>query len=385
MAPPLTQDGPLRPPAGRALVFVGFMGAGKSTAARRLARTLGLQVVDADATIAEHSACRSTAASPSRARRRSARRGASSCSSCSSAPTAASSRSAAARCTPSASAPRSPPHHRAARRRRERAWERAAGRGRPLARDRAGVRAAVPARAGRSTMAAADASCRPTGATASRALPSILALARPGAATGTRLLWATSASGDYPVFVGRGLLGARALAGPRAGASSSTDDHVGRATPSALGELAARIEIAAGRAAQDARDRRTRLERAGRPRHDARDHLVALGGGVVGDLAGLLRGDLPARRAGRAGADDARRAGRLGLRRQDRRRPAEGQELRRRLPPAASVVTDVRRRSQTLPREERAAGYAEVLKTALIAGGDAVGARAPRRRPPTPT
>jgi len=35
MAPPLTHDGPLRPPAGRALVFVGFMGAGKTTAARR--------------------------------------------------------------------------------------------------------------------------------------------------------------------------------------------------------------------------------------------------------------------------------------------------------------------------------------------------------------
>jgi shikimate kinase len=54
MAPPLTPGGPARAPQGRALVFVGFMGAGKTTAARRLAKTFGLEVVDADAAIAEH-------------------------------------------------------------------------------------------------------------------------------------------------------------------------------------------------------------------------------------------------------------------------------------------------------------------------------------------
>ena len=66
--------------------------------------------------------------------------------------------------------------------------------------------------------------------------------------------------------------------------------------------------------------------------HD--DHVVALGGGVVGDVAGFCaavyqRGVPVVQRA-----DDAGRPGRLGLRRQDRRRPAGGQELRRRLPPA---------------------------------------------------
>ena len=39
-----------------------------------------------------------------------------------------------------------------------------------------------------------------------RALPAIRALAELPA--GTKLLWAASASGEYPVFVGRGLLGA---------------------------------------------------------------------------------------------------------------------------------------------------------------------------------
>ena len=51
---PADAERPLRAPAGRALVFVGFMGAGKTTAARRLARRSGWSVVDADATIAEH-------------------------------------------------------------------------------------------------------------------------------------------------------------------------------------------------------------------------------------------------------------------------------------------------------------------------------------------
>jgi shikimate kinase len=54
MVPPLTQGVRPAPPAGRALVFTGFMGAGKTTAARRLAKAFGLEVTDADAAIAEH-------------------------------------------------------------------------------------------------------------------------------------------------------------------------------------------------------------------------------------------------------------------------------------------------------------------------------------------
>ena len=53
-----------------------------------------------------------------------------------------------------------------------------------------------------------------------------------------------------------------------------------------------------------------------------RDDLVlAFGGGVVGDLAGLLRRHLPAGGAAGAGADDPGRPGGLRLRRQDRRGP----------------------------------------------------------------
>ena len=64
----------------------------------------------------------------------------------------------------------------------------------------------------------------------------------------------------------------------------------------------------------------------------------------------LLRPHLPARRPGRPGADHAGRPGRLRLRRQDRRRPARGQELRRRLPPAGGGDRRHRRRSRRLPR-----------------------------------
>ena len=83
----------------------------------------------------------------------------------------------------------------------------------------------------------------------------------------------------------------------------------------------------------------------------------------------LLRPPLPARRPGRAGADHAGRPGRLRLRRQDRRRPARGQELRRRLPPAGRGRSPTPATLATLPPEELAAGFVEALKTGLLAGG----------------
>ena len=99
------------------------------------------------------------------------------------------------------------------------------------------------------------------------------------------------------------------------------------------------------------------------------DHVVALGGGVVGDLAGFCAHTYQRGVPGRPGADHARRPGRLRLRRQDRRRPARGQELRRRLPPAGGGARRHRDARDACRRQELAAGFVEVLKTGLLAGG----------------
>ena len=160
-----------------------------------------------------------------------------------------------------------------------------------------------------------------------QALPAIRALAE--APAGTKLLWA----GEYPVFVGEGLLGSGMW--PQPGRRFLvTDATVGARYADLLRAGRGRGAPRAGGAPQDAGQRRPRAARAGergdgprRPRGRARRR-----GGRR--RRGLLRGDLPARRAGRPRPDDARRPGRLGLRRQDRGRPARGQELRRRLPPA---------------------------------------------------
>ena len=148
-----------------------------------------------------------------------------------------------------------------------------------------------------------------------------------------------------------------------------SDETVPRSTGSGWGSWRAPPRSRPGRATRRSRAPSASGASSSPPAITRADHVVALGGGVVGDLAGLLRGHLPARRAGRAGPDDARRAGRLRLRRQDRGGPARGEELRRRLPPARGRDRRPRRCSRRCPHAEFAAGWVEVLKTALIAGG----------------
>ena len=104
--------------------------------------------------------------------------------------------------------------------------------------------------------------------------------------------------------------------------------------------LAGHARRAARRAPQEHRTRPSaccaRWRGAGMQR--TRHGLSRSGAASSGDLGGLLRGDLPAWSRGRAGSDDGRRAGRLRLRRQDRRRPSRGEELRRRVPSAGRGV-----------------------------------------------
>jgi shikimate kinase/3-dehydroquinate synthase len=204
-----------------------------------------------------------------------------------------------------------------------------------------------------------------------------------------RLLWAESASGEYPVFVGRGLLGDAHLPAlwPFDHAASRpfcvTDETVGQLYGEQLGEPAKSIAIPPGESAKTlaTAERVWReLARAGMTRAD---HVVALGGGVVGDLAGFcaatyqrgvavvqipttLVAQVDSAYGGKTGVDLPEAKNYVGAYHQ----------------PAAVIVDPDT--LDTLPTAELNAGWVEVLKTALIAGGELwerVSAEAPCRPP----
>jgi shikimate kinase/3-dehydroquinate synthase len=223
---------------------------------------------------------------------------------------------------------------------------------------------------------------RPTGSedpgVAVRALPALRALAgatRPS----TRLLWASARSGEYPVVIASGLLGesdggAAALGDlwplerSRSRPFLVTDEIVGRLYGARLGAQAASIAIAPGEGAKTLRSAERvwrELAAAGMTRAD---HVVALGGGVVGDLAGFcaagyqrgvpvvhvpttLVAQVDSAYGGKTGVDLPEAKNYVGIYHQP-----------------AGVVVDPDT-LDTLPAAELAAGWVEVLKTALIAGG----------------
>jgi 3-dehydroquinate synthase len=266
----------------------------------------------------------------------------------------------------------------------ERAWERvrassadAAGAAaeRPLAGDRQAF-AALHAERGRLYEQLADAYYPPLAhGGAGRTIGALRALSM--APPDTRLLWASAASGDYPVLIGRGLLpawGAGALgeAWPAPGPDSRrfcvSDENVARLYADRLAGQAASVAIAPGE------DHKTlasaelvwrALVSAGITRAD---QLVALGGGVVGDLAGFCaatyqRGmpvvQVPTSLLAQA---DSAYGGKTGVDLPEAKNYVGAYHQ-----PAAVVVDPDT--LATLPAAELAAGWAEVLKTALVAGG----------------
>jgi shikimate kinase/3-dehydroquinate synthase len=176
------------------------------------------------------------------------------------------------------------------------------------------------------------------------------------------------------VFVGRGLLRAGQLEGmwpldrSLSRAFCVSDETVLDLYGDRLGELAATIAIAPGEASKTLASAERiwqELARAGMTRDD---HLVALGGGVVGDLAGFcaatyqrgvpvvqvpttLVAQVDSAYGGKTGVDLPEAKNYVGAYHQ---------------PAAVLVDPDV---LATLPAGELAAGWVEVLKTALIAGG----------------
>lgn len=245
------------------------------------------------------------------------------------------------------------------------AWRRIAGSERPLARSAEDVARLLEARLPLYEELADAVVPQGDRGMIHRALPAIRALAELPA--GTRLLWAASASGEYPVLVGRGLLDAAwwPLDGRR---FCVTDTTVGELYGKRVEPFSARVEIPPGEEAKTMAEAERVLRELARAGMTREDHLVALGGGVVGDLAGLCahlyqRGvavvQVPTTLVAQV---DSAYGGKTGVDLPEGKNYAGAYHL----PAAVLADTAV---LETLPREELAAGFVEVLKTGLLAGG----------------
>ncbi len=200
----------------------------------------------------------------------------------------------------------------------------------------------------------------------SRAMPSLLTHTE--LPVGTKMLWATSASGEYPVFVGPGLLGIGPwpLPGQR---FCVTDESVGPLYADRLGPLAGRIDLPPGETAKTMAEAERVLRELARLGMTREDHVVALGGGVVGDLAGFCahlyqRGvpvvQVPTTLVAQV---DSAYGGKTGVDLPEGKNYAGAYQL----PAAVLVDTET---LASLPAEELAAGFVELLKTGLLAGGE---------------
>ncbi|HEY2181771.1 MAG TPA: bifunctional shikimate kinase/3-dehydroquinate synthase [Solirubrobacteraceae bacterium] len=371
-----------RPPR-RALVLIGFMGAGKSTVAGELARALGVQALDSDVLLEErlgHSPAREFELHGEASFRLAEEQLV--CELLDSAlPGSVIALGGGSILSERVRVALEPHVVVLLDVEAEQAWERvgappeaSAGElGRPLARDREAF-LALHAERRELYEPHADAILPPLqlGA-APRVLDALRALA--AAPAGTRLLWAQSASGEYPVLIGRGLL--RAAGAPdgeelwplqRSRAFCVTDQAVAELYADVLEGVIGRFAIGAGERHKTLAEAQSVWEALIAARVGRGDHLAALGGGVVGDLAGFcaatyqrgipvvqipttLVAQVDSAYGGKTGVDLPQAKNYVGAYHQ---------------PAGVLVDPDT---LQSLPDRERDAGWVEVLKTALIAGG----------------
>jgi shikimate kinase / 3-dehydroquinate synthase len=356
--------------AQRAVVLVGFMGAGKSTAARAAAELLHTNALDVDEVIEQRlgKAIEAVFAQDGEAAFRAAEERVT-LELLDSGPVGSDSFVLAL-----GGGAVTSPRVRAALKRHlvlwididvEAAWARCGGSGRPLASDRTRFGRLY---ADREPLYASLADVI-VGTERAQQMPQILG-ALDGLPSGVRMLWAAGGSVDYPAFIGSGLLsqgfwpacvpGRRFLV---------TDGNAGRHYGEALAPLDSRITIMPGEQSKTIAHAEivwTELARGGMTREDV---VVALGGGVVGDLAGFcaatyqrgvryvqvpttLVAQVDSAYGGKTGVDLSEAKNYVGAFHQP-----------------SAVIADVDA-LRSLPAAELAAGYAEVVKTALIAGGD---------------
>jgi len=349
----------------RTLVFIGFMGAGKSSAARAAAAALGARAVDSDAVLEERLGSTIEAFFASHGERAFREREEEVVAELLDAPPSpvlalgggavGSERVRASLARHTVVLLDVDPAT---------AWQRAGGR-RPLARDRDRFEALHAERAPLYD-ALADAVLLDSGSASVRhAVPTLRALN--AAPPGTRLLWATTASAEYPVYVGAGLLDAGfwPVAGRR---FLVTDEEVGPRYAQRLPARAAEMVIPAGERHKTLGTAERVLRALAAAGMDGDDHVIALGGGVVGDLAGFCaavyqRGvrvvQVPTTVVAQV---DSAYGGKTGV------DLPEGKNYVGAYHQPAAVLADPSTLA-TLPAPEAAAGWAEVVKTGLIAGG----------------
>ncbi len=195
---------------------------------------------------------------------------------------------------------------------------------------------------------------------------------------GTRMIWAASSNGEYPVYVGKGLLDSalfepEEMEGgvmPGSGDSFSfSDESVVPLYGEALGDLAGSIVIPPGETAKTLSQAELCLRQMAVLGITRSDRLIALGGGVVGDIAGFCahtyqRGipvvQVPTTLVAQV---DSAYGGKTGV------DLPEGKNYVGAFHLPSVVITDVSTLG-TLPPEELTAGMAEVIKTALLVGGN---------------
>jgi shikimate kinase / 3-dehydroquinate synthase len=201
-----------------------------------------------------------------------------------------------------------------------------------------------------------------------RALPAIQTIEEMPA--GPKMLWATTQSGDYPVFVGSDFFDALAETGwwPADGRRYCvTDDNALRYARSLEPLAAPAILVSPGEGSKTLNTVGEVIEALALAEMRRDDHLVALGGGVIGDLAGFCahiyqRGvpvvQVPTTLVAQV---DSAYGGKTGVDIKHLKNYAGGYHQ------PAAVFADTATLA-SLPRRELAAGFVEAMKTGLLAG-----------------
>ena len=368
---------PAAPTPARALVFIGFMGSGKSSAASAVAEALGAQPLDSDRLLEERAGASIAEifAREGEARFRELEEALVLELLAGAGPGSVIALGGGSVLSARVRAALDPHLVVLLELSAELAWERVhtSQRERPLAHDRERF---LALRAEREPIyeELADAIIPGSESTqAVRALPALALLSH--APAGTRMLWAAADSGEYPVLIGRGVLDLVASSSEllwplaRSRAFCVSDETVAALYGARLGEPAALLTIPPGeqhKTLASAERVWRELARRGMRRDD---HVVALGGGVVGDLAGFcaatyqrgvpivqvpttLVAQVDSAYGGKTGVDLPEAKNYVGAYHQP-----------------AAVLADPETLA-TLPERELNAGWVEVLKTAMIAGGE---------------